>query len=799
MLKGRILLISFALLLCSVVVNARERRDTEELFSPSVGRKLYELAYEIAHDIAREEKESQPAGANVDQAIIFLKATALLDKRAKYILPEMIKLAAHQNFQQDHSPLVTQLLGDYIDENADLEVTKDAVQYLLEKLNFREQRQMLLTDLLQNFAGKNTGFDSELATLIGSLTAETANTEAAQHFFMEAYNTNKYNRLAFKKLIELSAQQIDPAFYIEHLRLALTENPFNIDDALAFAQYAEQLQLYETAADAYGYCTALFEYLHPSENLPPQIYIPWAMTNYYTQRNQYKCLKIAEDVRRTGQFDLVLEAIAAKAAIKNGDTEQANKILKQAEHKALMLLEPGDNQAVQVSHEQLAWFYSFASPDANNALSWANKAYSAEPNSPTAAALLAYALVSNGQFDWAKTLIDSYQPTPISTLVKAQIELAQGQKDSAFTILKSAINDNPGSLVAEKAKQILTANGGEYVPPVDPDIVLTLIRSNFRHRIVPEFVTPGKLISVGLNVQGSSFTYGQEFKGSLSITNISDNRFIISDYAMFTGNIRVDADITGDLNETIPNLVSMKIRPSLPIEPGKSVIVPLRLVTAELKHILLTHPQASLNIEFTAYIDPVVTTANKVISRLADIKPAKITVTRPAVEITGKFLQNRINSLSKSRQGRERTIQLFIGLMLEQQAMAGSEPLYNFIYADWMPELLKSGLSYGISQSNWVTKAQVMAAMTSLPMDYDLVNAIAANLDESHWPARMMALYLLSKTGDSNYNKVLDWTAKYDSHELVREMAVALGGKMPPEKEPPAIQQTPAEQAQTDS
>ena len=97
------------------------------------------------------------------------------------------------------------------------------------------------------------------------------------------------------------------------------------------------------------------------------------------------------------------------------------------------------------------------------------------------------------------------------------------------------------------------------------------------------------------------------------------------------------------------------------------------------------------------------------------------------------------------------------------------------------------------SQSDWVTKVQTMAEMGSLPLDYDLINAVSLNLTESHWPVRMMSVYLLSKTKSKNYNKVLDWMAKYDSHELVREMAVALGGKKPPRKTPQATPTKPEE------
>jgi hypothetical protein len=52
---------------------------------------------------------------------------------------------------------------------------------------------------------------------------------------------------------------------------------------------------------------------------------------------------------------------------------------------------------------------------------------------------------------------------------------------------------------------------------------------------------------------------------------------------------------------------------------------------------------------------------------------------------------------------------------------------------------------------------------------------VSENLNDTHWPTRMMATYLLAKAQDKNFIKVLDWTAKYDANKLVRDMALALG------------------------
>jgi tetratricopeptide (TPR) repeat protein len=793
MLKKWSFWVFLILLFCSSLAWAQDTLDSERLFSPSVGQRFYEIAYELANS-------EDINGPKIDQAITFLTATFDLDSRANHIHPVLITLAT-QHPARDYSELVNNSLAHYLDKSADFEPARQAVQYLLERLNSREQREQLLGDLLNNLGGKNACFDSELATLLGLLVAEKADANAAQVYFMQAFNSNKYNKLAFAKMVELAPEQIAPAIYLEHLRLALGENPLDLEAALAFAQYAEQVQLYQTAADAYEYCAQLFSYLYPSQELPPHIYLPWMLNSYNTQRNQHNCLQIASQLRQSGRFDLFAEAIAGKAAMKTGDTEQANRIFQAAEEKinnpSSIPVLSGIEGAEGINSQSIAWFYCFASPDANKALHWANKAYSSEPNSATAAAILAYSLVMNGQIEWATSLIDKYEHNQIADLTLAQIQLAQGQKDLAIETLKSAIAKDPGSLEAELAKEILGRNGGEYVPPIDPDITLTALRSSFGQAIVPQFTKPEKIISAQLNVHGSDFSYGSNLDGIIAITNISSEPLVVSDDGLFTGNIRVDANLTGDLNKMIPNLASVKIRPASPIKPGTSFFVPLHLPTGELRNLLLSHPQASVDIEFTLYLDPVTTDQGRIISSIPDLKPATVTIKRHRIEIIDSFLKNRIGSLTKGQQGQKiKTAQLFIGLLMEQHAMAGLKPPYKFTYTDSMPSTLKSALLHSFASDDWATKAYIMADMTSLPLDYEFVNALSENLNDTHWPVRLMAIYLLAKNQDPSFIKVLDWAAKYDSSKFVRDMAVALGGTPPPPPpQEPAEPNKPAKQS----
>jgi len=803
MLKRTPILVLSILLFCPLSVRAQGStvRDIEksaaepgQLYSPSISRKFYEIAYELANS-------KDVRGPEIEQAMAFLTAAMKLDSSAKSVRSLLIEFACRET-GWDYSSLVYDLLVDYVDESADLEVAKKAVRYLLERMNSREGREKLLEQMLGALGSKNKILGSELATMLGIIKAEKADLEAAEFYLMQAYKNNRYNWLAFAKLAEIKPDRIGPAIYLERLRLAIRENPSEIDAAIAFAQQAERLQLYEASAAAYKYCADLFDYLYPSEALPARIYLPWAISSYNSRQNQSQCLEIARRVRQEGGFDLRLESIAGKAAIKMGDTELAALIFRAIEEKTQRLLalqgsninttqsdSPDGEYLQQDYNKQLAWFYSFVLPMPLKAVKWANVAYKAD-DSPVTAAVLAYALVMNKDMEWAKPLVNNYERNQIADLALAMIQLAEGQNDLAIETLNLAIARDPGSFAAERAKEIMTQQGKEYVPPVEPNTVLPALQNVFGQSLVPVFTPPEQMVRAQLQIQGSVFPYGSEFSGVAAITNLSSEPLVISDNSLFRGNIRVDADISGDISKNIPNLVFTKKRTAFLIEPGRSILIPMRLFTGELRKTLLTYPQASLDIEFTLYIDPVITNEGKIANRLIYIEPIRVSIKRPGIELNGKYLRNEFNSISTAPVDQKiSTAQLFTGLLMEQHAMSNRNPLYRFMYAEWMRPLLRSallhesGLLRNSAEDEWVVKVHTMADMLSLPLDHELISAVAENLNNTKWPVRMMSIYLLTKIPDNKFNNVLDWTAKNDPIKAVRDMAIVLARDLSEQQE----------------
>ena len=328
---------------------------------------------------------------------------------------------------------------------------------------------------------------------------------------------------------------------------------------------------------------------------------------------------------------------------------------------------------------------------------------------------------------------------------------------------------------------MLGEQGGEYRPPVDADAVIGYLTNDLRQTLSPPFARPDQRLELQFNIRGSEFAYGAPVEGTIAVVNRASEPLVLTEKGLFTGRIRVDARVSGDLDRDIPNLLSETIRTALVVPPGRSVTAPLRLSCGQLRHLLLDHPQASLDVQFTLYVDPVMAEGGAVRNRLSDLEPATVSIRRPGVDLSGRYVRSRFNAISSGQDAQKmRTAQLFTGLLKEQQAMAQQGTLYPFRYAEWLPGLLRSslvaesGLLLDEGEGQWVVKVNVLADMLSLSLDQDLAGVVAKNLNHPQWPVRLMAIYLLATADGGNFERVLDWVAENDDSALVRSMALAL-------------------------
>ena len=761
--------------LCLSGIACAERSLTiHEYFSPFNAKTFHKIGYELyTHSERNEDRDTQ--------AMLFLSASAQFDYRSKYAFVDMISLGSEFK-ELDYSMSLRQLTSNYLDDKADLIVTVKAVRYILDRMDSREQREIALGLFYNNYKDKNSFFASEVLTELALLVAEKSDISTAVNYLAIAYNENPYNKMAFLKLRQFSQLQDeypDDAIVVKYLRTALVVNPMDINAAMEFAAFLEKLALYSMASSAYEYCANLFMYLYPGADLPASIYLPWSISSYNTSRGRAKCIEIARQVRQSERFDLILEAIAANAALKRGDIKGSTEFFKAGAQAEKILTDNPDDP--RVSPEQIAWFYAFASPNLAKSLEWSKRAFSEHPDSINAKAVYGYALVINGQEELAADILrDIYKDDQIASIAYAMVELVRQNTDVGIDNLKSSVEMAPGSLAGETAKILLQENGSDYIQTTNSEIVLQSIRNEYRENIVPKFVTPDKLFVAKLNLGGSEFDYEKDFDVSLVITNNSKSPMIINDEAMLKGNIRVDARVTGDIEMAFPKLISKEIRPAVAIESGRYASFPLDPITGSLRKLLLTHPQASFNIEFTLFLDPVEDSNGSVRNSLYNVEPYKVEVVRSGEKLNRNFIMQRIDALSKGQmKQRLSTARLFAGLLMEQYAMENTVVSYKRVNIE--RALIIDVLRKSLADKDWTVKIQTMAMILEFPkpLDYELLAAVSENLGDDNWSVRMMSLYILSKFQGDSFKGVLDWTVRYDSDRNVQNMAVSLGGDKP--------------------
>jgi hypothetical protein len=718
-------------------------------------------------------------------ALVFMEAAVSLDKFSPYALQDLIYLKTRLNVKED-SGVMWLMLVNYLDQQlTDTEVARGMVRYLLEYMNSREEREGILIDLFRLVSDKNKELGSDIAVEQGLLAAERGDVRGAADRFAAASKLNPYNELACSKLAEAGQGKLSPSFYAGQLRLAMAKNPLDLQAALAFAAFMEGQESYVMAASAYEYAADLYLYLYPGQKVQAEIYQPLALCYFNQEAKADKCVKVADAVRNAGDFDIVAEGIAMKAAEKQGMFDKAREIGARIEAK----LNGGPD--VAESAQKAAWYYSFVAKDGGKALSWANKAYAADPNSGTAKSLLVYALVINGQADVAAEMVKENTPgagngetssqqadkpqdqiTGIAMGVKL---LGEKKKDEAVAMLKAAIAMRSNSIEAAEAKKLLADNGASYagVDLSSLDDMTATLKGAYGENIVPQWISPEKMLLIKLQSRSEdSQLFGADLNVELSVTNNWSGPVIMGEGTLFGGNIRIDGQLKGDVQKTLPWLVSHKIGRGVVIQPGRSMIVPLDLDLNGVYDALIEYPQANIQLVFTAYMDAVEENG-KMRNRIVGMAPGQVTIERKGVKPTREYVTNRLDVLGKGSQSQKvQAARLFASLLRERMAIDKGKVKYAAVKLE--PVLLKSAVIRGLDDESWTVKVQTMAAMAGMEMDFDLTNSVANGLQSKYWPVRLLSVYLLGTAQSGDFDKVLKWYIENDKDGNVKKMAELL-------------------------
>jgi len=350
--------------------------DTASLSSESTANLFIKQASEI-----HLQDPLDPMKA--EQAMTFLNAAVSLDPSSESIAEQVLRAGAGNCYTGgDYMDNLAWALGRYLHSRADLEVVSRTLDCMLMRMNTRIDREVLLQKLYQKYASLNPVFGSDLATQLGFLAVEKSDMPSAANAFMSGYALNPYNQLAFSKYWELTAGTDagpPPSVQMVQMRAVLTIDPYDLDSAVRYADALMHFQMYETAADAYGYAAQVYQFLYPAQQVPDDIIHGWLLSCYHSDRMETKCLEVAETYRNPDRLDLMLEAVAGKTLIKMGQIDKGRRLLVSAAEKAEALLS-AEERAQSMYPEHLAWFYSFVQEEPEKALAWSNRAFEESPD-----------------------------------------------------------------------------------------------------------------------------------------------------------------------------------------------------------------------------------------------------------------------------------------------------------------------------------------------------------------------------------------------------------------------------------
>jgi tetratricopeptide (TPR) repeat protein len=737
----------------------------EELFSPYNAETLVEITdgmYEVA---LSDVDEAQVA-------MTLLEASVKLGANSGDIVEELIAFSVLFP-DNDYADTLAGAFKDYVADDSDLGILRTIVNYGLDQLDSREERQDYLKKTLRLVEKKNTAFASVLMTQIATLDLEKGEVEAAKTRLIKAYDLNPYNKIAFERLESIFAdsdQMLSVVVYADYFRREVVRDPLNIEAVLLFAGYAERLELYDVASRSYEYAVGLYRYLYPDQVVPTSIYVPWAMACYNTRYSQSKCFAIAAEVRSNGVFDIVLEGICGSLAKKTGDLAQS----RQAAIAGLKAEELLDNNSSEgsLTAEQVSWFYIFAFPDNDKALAWANRAYSLDAKSESVKSILGYAFVLNENYDLAEDLVgDIEEKDQIALVATALIKQYKGEDADVIEMLKLAVRMDPGSLAAERARGILESLGSEHIAEVLVENVLGELKKSFGEKVIGEFRPVENMMSVKLGLGGADFVYGSSIDAVLTLTNNSSEPIVISESSIVKGRIRIDVELSGDINQVVRELVVKTIEPSEAIMPGETLLLDFELMRGELKDILVRHPQANVEMAFTVYLDPL-DDGGGVRNAVGYFEPLRKSIVRRGVNASHETLIRELGYLSTGQiKQRVRSGELFAGLLMEHYEKASGELSYEAL--DVALPLLTSAIRKSLKDEDWTVRMQTMASLLPMQhqMEFSFVRQISESLYDDQWPVRMMAIYLLSRTQGDGFRQVLEGKSEDDPEAIVRQFA----------------------------
>ena len=441
---------------------------------------------------------------------------------------------------------------------------------------------------------------------------------------------------------------------------------------------------------------------------------------------------------------------------------------------------------------ELAWTYTVYMRQADQALSYAQRATQADPSSPILQRLLGAAqlissdptLVAVGR-EQLERIRDKDSPAAV---LLAENYLAAGNQAAASDAITKAIGDTYSGWTFRRARDL--AAKAKITLPTHPSAeALRQIVQQFDPRILDMGRHPEKYLSVKLRSLSDPWQVGQALSVEAVLTNIGDLPVPLGPAGLVRPAMSLQVSPVRQ-KEQAPGSLPMVIWPAPKyLPPGASVRATVRLDVGDLEYYLARHPLDDVELLVTGMLDPV-QQGRQILSSVPAISVPPLTVTRkgllgdvdpndPQKVVTAYRYALRVLMTDLVRGDLPRRAQAARQLA-ELATLVRDVQLFKVR----LPDPLKSAVSKpmllamvqkALQDPSETVRAEMIAALDSASLDEDLLRILTpAAADPSPLVRFRLVELLCSSTGQGKAQEAIDTLAR-DTDPLVRQMYSAFG------------------------
>ena len=698
------------------------------------------------------------------------------------------------------------------------------VRYRLDQLPDRESREVFLREtlpglrdypLVSSEALVELGLLALEKGLINDLpaTQEQASQVGARSWFTQAFHaSNFYNLDALAQLLALPEPELSSfwrgteqqrqrqlenarderlAQFAIQWRLALRNDPFDVNAARRLVDTLEALGFFELAQQYYPHLEWLLAEGGASGQLVREIRLR-RLTSAYAGGLYKQAIELAEQLRRDEPDDLLVNAVLALALRETGRGDKASEIVRRTVAANLDRLgQEGSPGRVRLL--ELAWFFSFVEPDAQQAQRFVQEACEApgdEPAPSRCPAIGAYASLLAGDTARAEVLLESADPNdPLTAIARARLLLDRQESYKAQEVLERLDQASLGVLVGT-ARDLAGRLGGNppaWMTPRDPnepDMIGRTFAARFNDNELQLAREPGKALSSRLVLDSDMVGYGDSLCARLYLANVSGQSRLPANLLLGPGGFV-------DPHAVILATVAPASRPEqaqtfvlghrylleqrlLPV--GETNSVSEYLALDPLGPVLRDHPQQEYELTFSMIIEPQPDGRGGFVGTLPEIQPAPVRVTRKAFVPTREQLANQLRIVGEGTSSqRVAAMELLMGLVREARLLQRGELDYRPQSVD--TRALLEAVAANIDHPEAQVRAWAAYELASLgrPLAANRAGWLTQSLNDPDWFVRFLTIEALAPLTD--LGAYFEWAAGRELDVLLERQALLLQGE----------------------